>query len=59
MCSDEAVEHVDSMVTGEAEGVWRDVLADFQRGTLKRLYAGQHADLADVSPARHDLLPSS
>ena len=58
MCSDEALRHVDSVVTGEAEGVWADVLSDFRRGALKRLYSGQHVDLADVSPARHDLLPN-
>ena len=58
MCSDEAVPRVDSVVTGEAESVWADVLADFRRGRLKRLYAGQHVDLANVPPARHDLLPS-
>ncbi len=58
MCSDEAAGRVDSVVTGEAESVWADVLADFRCGGLKRLYAGQHVDLADVPPARHDLLPS-
>jgi radical SAM superfamily enzyme YgiQ (UPF0313 family) len=57
-CSDEAVRHVDSVVTGEAESVWAHVLADLRRGDLKRLYAGEHVDLADVPPARHDLLPS-
>jgi radical SAM superfamily enzyme YgiQ (UPF0313 family) len=59
MCSAEALPRVDSVVTGEAEGVWGDVLADFRRGGLKRLYSGQHVDLADVPPARQDLLPSS
>lgn len=58
MCSDEAAQHVDSLVTGEAEGVWEDVLADFRRGTLKQLYAGRHVDLGDAPPARRDLLPS-
>ncbi len=58
MCSEEAVPRVDSVVTGEAESVWADVLADFRRGGLKRLYAGRHVDLASAPPARHDLLPS-
>jgi radical SAM superfamily enzyme YgiQ (UPF0313 family) len=58
MCSDEALRHVDSVVAGEAESVWASVLADAQRGDLRRLYAGEHVDLADVPPARHDLLPS-
>ena len=57
-CSDEAARHVDSVVTGEAESVWADVLADLRHGSLKPLYASEHVDLADVPPARHDLLPS-
>ena len=31
MCLDEALEHVDSVVTGEAESVWPQVLADARR----------------------------
>ena len=56
MCSDEALCHVDSVVLGEAESVWGDVLRDASRGQLQRTYSGQHLDLALVPPARHDLL---
>jgi len=56
MCSEEAMRHVDSVVTGEAESVWAAVLDDARRGNLQRTYAGEHVDLAQVSPARHDLL---
>ena len=56
MCSREALHHVDSVVTGEAESVWPDVLADARQGRLKRTYSGEHVDLAKVPPARHDLL---
>lgn len=56
MCRQEALRHVDSVVTGEAEGVWADVLDDVRRGRLKRTYAGQYVDMAKVPPARHDLL---
>jgi radical SAM superfamily enzyme YgiQ (UPF0313 family) len=52
----EAMRHVDSVVTGEAESVWADVLDDVGRGQLRRTYAGQHVDMAEVPPARHDLL---
>ena len=52
----EALGHVDSVVTGEAESVWANVLDDVRRGQLQRTYAGEHADLAKVPPARHDLL---
>jgi radical SAM superfamily enzyme YgiQ (UPF0313 family) len=56
MCSQEALRYVDSVVTGEAESVWPDVLDDARQGQLKRTYSGRHVDLAEVPPARHDLL---
>jgi len=56
MCCQEALQHVDSVVTGEAESVWATVLDDVRRGRLGRIYDGKHADMAGVPPARHDLL---
>ena len=56
MCADEALEHVDSVVTGEAESVWAGVLEDARLGRLQRTYRGEHLDLALVPPARHDLM---
>ena len=56
MCTEEALRHVDSVVTGEAESVWGNVLEDARQGRLQRTYHGKHTDLADVPPARHDLL---
>ncbi|MEI7837575.1 MAG: radical SAM protein [Planctomycetota bacterium] len=56
MCIEEALEHVDSVVAGEAENVWGSVLADARDGRLQRTYNGCHVDMADVPPARHDLL---
>jgi radical SAM superfamily enzyme YgiQ (UPF0313 family) len=56
MCLDEVMERVDSVVTGEAEGVWRQVLEDARHGTLKRRYDGGLSDIRDVPLARHDLL---
>ncbi|MCA9585012.1 MAG: B12-binding domain-containing radical SAM protein [Myxococcales bacterium] len=35
---DEALEHVDCVVTGEAELLWPEVVRDAQAGTLKRRY---------------------
>lgn len=37
---DEAMEHADSIVTGNAEVVWPSVLNDLAKGQLRRLYAG-------------------
>ena len=56
MCLDEALERVDSVVTGEAEGVWAQVLEDVRRGALQRRYEGGLADITAIAPARHDLL---
>jgi radical SAM superfamily enzyme YgiQ (UPF0313 family) len=58
MCLDEVMSHVDSVVTGEAEGVWPQVLEDARRGSLKRQYDGGLAEIKDVPLARHDLLPA-
>ncbi len=57
MCSEEASRYVDSVVTGEAESVWGDVLHDAGHGTLKPLYHGKQDRLANQPIPRHDLLP--
>jgi len=56
MCLDEVMERVDSVVTGEAEGIWPQVLEDARHGRLRRRYDGGLAELNDVPLARHDLL---
>jgi radical SAM superfamily enzyme YgiQ (UPF0313 family) len=50
------MERVDSVVTGEAEGIWLQVLADARNGGLKRRYDGGFAETGAVPIARHDLL---
>jgi len=57
MCLDEVMERVDSVVTGEAETIWPQVLDDTRQGRLQRRYDGGFADLKDTPLARHDLLP--
>jgi radical SAM superfamily enzyme YgiQ (UPF0313 family) len=56
MCREEAMERVDAIVTGEAEGIWPQVLEDARHGCLKRRYEGGLAEISDVPVARHDLL---
>ena len=56
MCLDEVMERVESVVTGEAEGVWSQVLEDVRHGRLKRRYDGGLAGIGDIVAARHDLL---
>jgi radical SAM superfamily enzyme YgiQ (UPF0313 family) len=46
---DEALEHADAVVIGDAEGNWEQLLADFRRGALRRRYAGDiHRPMDDV-----------
>lgn len=47
---DEALKHADSVVIGEAEGVWEILLQDFQDGTLKKTYHNPEPDLTKYVP---------
>jgi hypothetical protein len=38
---DEALAFCDSVVIGEAEGVWKDVIRDYEQGKLQRKYNGR------------------
>ena len=54
---DEALQHCDSVVIGEAEGVWEQLIQDFRRGRLKRKYRnGAFVDLKGLPLPRRDLL---
>ncbi len=57
MCRAEASRYVNSVVTGEAESVWAQVLKDVRTGSLKLHYDGGLAEMERIAPARHDLLP--
>jgi radical SAM superfamily enzyme YgiQ (UPF0313 family) len=58
MCLEESQKYVDSIVTGEAESVWPQLLEDFSNNKLKPLYRGVHQEMKNIPFARHDLLPS-
>ncbi|MGB0126953.1 MAG: radical SAM protein [Rhodocyclaceae bacterium] len=45
---DEAARFGESIVTGEAESVWAEVLDDLRHGTLKRRYHGERTDLSGL-----------
>ena len=55
-CRDEALEHVDAVITGEAESVWGQVLADARNHALRRVYEGGISSMDAIPTARHDLL---
>ncbi len=52
---DEAAQYADSVVIGEAEGVWSRLLLDFENENLQRIYQSGLSDINHVPPARHDL----
>jgi radical SAM superfamily enzyme YgiQ (UPF0313 family) len=48
---DEALQHVDCVVTGEAEALWPKVVADLRRGKLAQRYdAAGFPDMASIPP---------
>jgi len=55
MVPDEAEKYADTIVIGEAEGVWHQLLKDFDSDSLKKRYKGEFADLKDAVFPRRDL----
>jgi radical SAM superfamily enzyme YgiQ (UPF0313 family) len=54
---DEAIQHADSVVLGEAEASWPKLLKDAEKGKLKRFYGPDESfDIAMVPPIRRDLI---
>lgn len=56
---DEALEHFDSVVVGEGEGPWRELIRDFEAGKLRPTYEGRmDVDLRDLgTPMREHIHP--
>lgn len=56
-CPGEGMEHADTVVTGEAEDTWPDLLRDFGGGRLKRIYrSSNNSDLSNMPRPRRDLV---
>ncbi len=55
MRPDEALNFVDAVVIGEAENVWKDLIEDFEKGNLKRIYHGNPADLNHLPFPRREI----
>ncbi|MBI5056351.1 MAG: B12-binding domain-containing radical SAM protein [Nitrospirae bacterium] len=54
---DEALQHTDSVVVGEAEGVWGQLLQDFEKGQMKPVYHAESLiDMKGMAVPRRDLL---
>lgn len=57
---DEAAEHADAVLVGEAEGIWEKLLEDYQAGKLQPFYRRQEpVDLSKVKPYPTDIIPPS
>lgn len=56
-CPDEAADHADAVVVGEADDTWLSLLEDFEQGRLKRRYTSRNdTDLGNYPRVRRDLL---
>jgi radical SAM superfamily enzyme YgiQ (UPF0313 family) len=60
MHPEEAIEYADSVVIGEAEGIWAKVIGDFEEGRLQARYKGPLIDLNKfkIRPRRDLLHPN-
>jgi radical SAM superfamily enzyme YgiQ (UPF0313 family) len=52
LCPEEAATRADSILVGEAEGIWQQVLEDTERGKLKKTYESDGTDFTWVRPDR-------
>jgi radical SAM superfamily enzyme YgiQ (UPF0313 family) len=52
---EEAKQHADSVVIGEAEHSWPELLKDVDKGQLKPFYYGRSPTAEEIPPARHDI----
>jgi len=56
--AEEAGQHADAVVLGEAERVWGRLLEDFRKGSLQKFYKAEGlSDLQQLPIPRRDLLP--
>ena len=57
MLPQEALQHVDTVVVGEAEAVWPDLIKDLRKGQMRRIYVGsKFINPSDLPLPRRDLL---
>lgn len=55
MCPDEAQQHCDSLVIGDAEGAIQELIKDFEAGNLKRTYYGALSSLDNMAYPKRDV----
>ncbi len=52
MLPEEAADYCDSVVVGEAESIWKNVIEDFKKGRLQKFYHGGKSMFEGVIPDR-------
>jgi radical SAM superfamily enzyme YgiQ (UPF0313 family) len=53
LVTEEVMDHAESVVVGEAEGLWEQLLKDFSRGEMKPVYrAARRPDITRTAPDR-------
>ncbi|MCF8228339.1 MAG: B12-binding domain-containing radical SAM protein [Bacteroidales bacterium] len=55
MMPEEAMQFVDTVVKGEAENIWQQLINDFENNKLKNIYEAQRADIHKIPLPRYDL----
>lgn len=55
MMQDEALNYADTVVIGEAESIWKNVIEDFENNALKRVYKGVLQPMVNSPQPRIDL----
>lgn len=55
-CTEESLVHFDSIVIGEVESVWEEVLFDVESKTIKQKYYGKAQELDKNPTPRYDLI---
>jgi radical SAM superfamily enzyme YgiQ (UPF0313 family) len=59
---EEARRYVDTVIVGEAEGIWTEFLADFKAGAPREVYLNDRLEKVDLSHTpvpRYDLIPGA
>ncbi|MEK6828147.1 MAG: radical SAM protein [Nanoarchaeota archaeon] len=49
---EEAIKYADSVIVGEAESVWRQVIEDFKNNNSKKIYYAEKTNLIQINPDR-------
>lgn len=59
MRSEEASQFVDAVVVGEGEEIWPEVIKDFEKNQLKKIYTANYTNLEHVRKPRKDLFSNN